>query len=117
MKIRGKNYELVKVYKDPRFEEKDMLLCRSEIGYLECFHRFDLNDQELFSRKGIHHKSWAQSEIEFLRQEAKSGKYKSPIDLAKSVTFEGRTWAGTYERIKRINKKEGCIWRRDDDKN
>lgn len=52
MKIRGKNYELVKVYKDPRFEEKDMLLCRSEIGYLECFHRFDLNDNRILETRG-----------------------------------------------------------------
>lgn len=110
MKIRGKEYEIVKVYKDPRFEEKDMLLCKSKAGYLECFHRFDLENQMPLSRRGIHHEEWKKEELDLIRREAKSGKYKSPMDLAKSVKFEGRTWAGTYERIRRISKKERCVW-------
>lgn len=93
MRYEGKEYELVKVYKDEVNELKDVLLFKCEYGYYECFQRFDLKKHE----EEIKRRIWEDKDIEQIRECIRQG--LKTKEITKKVQAENKTKHDIYIKV------------------
>lgn len=105
MRYEGKEYELVKVYKDEVNELKDVLLFKCEYGYYECFQYFDLIDYA----KEIKRRIWEDKEVEQIREYIRQG--LKPKEITKKVQTENKTKRDIYIKVSNeLMKYKRGVW-------
>lgn len=97
IQIKGKNYEVLKVYPNRINPLKDMILCENEYGVKECFHRIDLQDISARSKR-----DWTTEETNKIRDLLKNG--YTPSEISKERCFINRTQGAIYNRASEIKR-------------
>lgn len=105
MRYNGKEYKLVKVYKDEVNELKDVLLFKCEYGYYECFQYFDLIDYT----KGIKKRVWDDKDVKQIREYIRQG--LKPKEITKKVQIKNKTRSNVYSKASYEQEKyEKGVW-------
>lgn len=106
MRFEGKEYELVKVYKDEVSELKDMLLFKCEYGYYECFQRFDLKKYE----EEIKRKIWEDKDAEQIREYIRQG--LKPKEISSRMLIKDKPKKDIYHKaVYEYKKYKRGVWK------
>ncbi len=71
IEVLGKIYEVLEIIPKAH-KEYDLFLCKSALGYRECFQRIDIG-RELKIKKKAQFVSWEYNEIQAMKEAIKSG--------------------------------------------
>lgn len=99
MRINGANYELIKIYPNPKFREKDMFLLQHEKGYKTCFYRVDLD--RMPSEKLKDDWLYSTSETEQITELLKQG--MTPTEISKKK-YRNKSQSSIYNKARRIKR-------------